>query len=126
MTITLHIARSVVLTLALFSAQIWTRAGQTGVIGVEDPRVRPLLNATENGSEDDRTAAMSQLANMHLPAEKGVPIFAAHLVRKTCTLSEALEIAHAVDGLAEYGVLAKSTIPALVQLADDVETPEAQ
>jgi hypothetical protein len=87
-------------------------------------RITAARKQLEQGNEDEQGAALFQLAQLPVPPAEGVPLFRAHLQRRTRSMAEALAIAHAVEGLARYGTAARAALPDLARLLDDVGAVE--
>jgi HEAT repeat protein len=88
----------------------------------QQKRITSNLALLERGNEEEQASALFQLAQLSLPTAQGVPLFQAHLQRRTKTLAEAGIVAHAVEGLVKYGAAAKPALPDLIRLLDDVAT----
>jgi HEAT repeat protein len=71
-----------------------------------------------------KAVAMTTMTELSVPPVEGVPIFRANLQRHTYTIEEAFKINAAIRGLAHYGVEARSALPDLILLMDEVSAPE--
>ncbi len=93
---------------------------------VREKRIMSSLALLEHGNEDEQGAAIYLLAQCKLPPEQGIPLFQAHLRIRTGTISEALLIAHSLEGLAAYGPAARHTLPDLIRLLDQTGTVQGE
>ena len=119
----MRLSRSLLLTLILFSTLTVAPAAQAQLSGADrEDRIAAAKTLLDNGNEDEQAVAVGQLAQFHLQAGQGVPLFQAHLLRRTKTVTEALAIAQAVEALAQYGTKAQSALPDLIRLLEEVGT----
>lgn len=108
----------------VFSGISMTAMAQ-GYEAEHDKRVAAAMELLARGNETGQATALSQLAQL-LPPEQGVPIFQAHLERHTKSSEEIMGIRNAVEGLAQYGAQARTALPDLIRLLDEVGTVEGE
>lgn len=89
-------------------------------------RISKFQAQLQQGNEDEQSAALFQLAQLALSPEQGIPLFRAHLQRKTKSAAEAMAVAHAIEGLAPYGKDARAALTDLIRLLDEVGTVEGE
>lgn len=91
-----------------------------------EKRFAASITSLKHGNEDEQGAAIYQLAQLDLPPGQGIPLFQAHLQIRTGSPAEALVIAHALQGLAQYGPAARQVLPDLIRLLDQVGTVKGE
>jgi len=91
-----------------------------------EKRLRSDMALLARGNEEEQGTAIYDLAQLSLPPDQGVPLFRAHLQRRTHTMAEALLIAHSLEGLGIYGPRANAALPEMIRLLDEIGTVEGE
>ncbi|MCW3052215.1 MAG: putative lyase [Chthonomonadales bacterium] len=91
-----------------------------------EKRLRSDMALLARGNEEEQGTAIYDLAQLSLPPDQGVPLFRAHLQRRTHTMAEALLIAHSLEGLGIYGPRANAALPDMIRLLDEIGTVEGE